>query len=78
LEKQKEKIWYIASERYKGWRGTLSTTYRASKNYAERIGNVPEDIDLVEWHYLLLYFRSEEFKVNSSKCTLTNKLYQLK
>jgi hypothetical protein len=25
-----------------------------------------------------LYFRSEEFKVNSSKCTLTNKLYQLK
>jgi len=27
------------------------------------MGNKPEDLDIVEWHYLVLYFGSEEFQV---------------
>jgi len=61
------KIWDIARERYKGWRAALSATYRAYNTYAERIINKPEEINIVEWHYLLFYFSSDEFKVSSSK-----------
>ena len=59
----KKKIWTIANERYKGWRSTLSATYKAYATYDERMGNKPEDLDIVEWHYLVLYFGSEEFQV---------------
>jgi len=59
----KRKICTIANERYKGWRSTLSATYKAYATYDERMGNKPEDLDIVEWHYLVLYFGSEEFQV---------------
>ncbi|XP_020400291.1 uncharacterized protein [Zea mays] len=57
-----EKIWSIAKERYKGWRSTLSSTYKAYNSYAERMKNKPEDVDIVEWHYMVLYFGSEKFQ----------------
>lgn len=62
-EEHKEKIMAIANERYKGWRSTLSSTYKAYNNYAERMKHKPEDLDIVEWHYMVLYFGTESFKV---------------
>jgi hypothetical protein len=74
-DKKKEKIWHIAQERYRGWRSNLSATYRAHNTYAERIRHVPEEVNLLEWHYLLLYFGSNKFKVTTIlKSTLSNKL----
>jgi hypothetical protein len=61
VDKRKEKIWSIAQDRYTGWRATLSATYRAYNSYAERMRNIPEEINLVEWHYLQLYFGSDKF-----------------
>jgi hypothetical protein len=66
-DQRKEKIWSIAQERYKGWRSNLSATYKAYNSYGERIRNKPEEVDLVEWHYLQLYFGSDKFKVSYSK-----------
>ncbi|KAF0892810.1 hypothetical protein E2562_017766, partial [Oryza meyeriana var. granulata] len=66
-DKRKEKIWNIAKERYKGWRSALSATYRAYNSYGERIRNKPEEIHLLEWHYLQLYFGSDKFKKVSSQ-----------
>lgn len=59
----KKKIWTIANERYKGWRSTFSATYRAYDTYEERMRHKPEDLDIVEWHYLVMYFGSEQFQV---------------
>jgi hypothetical protein len=53
----------VAKERYKGWRSTFSATYKAYESYDERMKNKPDDLDLVEWHYLILYFGSEAFQV---------------
>uniref|UniRef100_A0ACD5WV41 Uncharacterized protein n=1 Tax=Avena sativa TaxID=4498 RepID=A0ACD5WV41_AVESA len=39
-----EKILKIANERYRGWRATLSSTYKAYKTDAARLANVPEDL----------------------------------
>ncbi|TVU08750.1 hypothetical protein EJB05_42162, partial [Eragrostis curvula] len=58
----REKILKIAHERYKGWRATLSATYRAYPTYEMRMKNLPKDIDIVEWHYLNMYFGSRKFK----------------
>lgn len=62
-EVSKEKILKIARERYKGWRSTFSATYKAYDNYDERMKNKPQDLDIVEWHYLIMYFGSKKFKV---------------
>ena len=43
----KKKIWTIANERYKGWRSSLSATYKAYTTYDERMINKPEDLDIV-------------------------------
>ncbi|XP_066358284.1 uncharacterized protein [Miscanthus floridulus] len=61
----KKKIWAIANERYKGWRSTFSATYRAYDTYDERMRHKPEDLHIVEWHYLVLYFGREEFQACS-------------
>ena len=53
----------MAKERYKGWRSIFSATYKAYDSYDERMKNKPDDMDLVEWHYLILYFGSEAFQV---------------
>ena len=62
-EENRNKIWAVANDRYKGWRSTLSATYRAYTTYDERMKNKPEELDIVEWHYLLSYFGSEPFQV---------------
>lgn len=68
VEEPKEKIWAIAKERYKGWRAAFSATYRAYRTDAERMKHKPEDLDNVEWYYLIQYFGSEKFQV----CTMVN------
>lgn len=62
-DESKEKIWKIAKEHYKGWRSAFSATYRAYNSYEERMTHKPEDLDIVEWHYLITYFGSKKFKV---------------
>jgi len=66
-EENRKKIWTIANERYKGWRSTLSATYRAYTTDDERMRHKPEELDIVEWHYLVMYFGSEEFQRISNK-----------
>ena len=59
----KQKILTIANERYKGWRSTFSAMYRAYNTYDERMRHKPEDLDIIEWHYLVSYFDTEDFQV---------------
>ncbi|TVU13729.1 hypothetical protein EJB05_37153, partial [Eragrostis curvula] len=47
-EETREKILKIAQERYKGWRSTLSATYRAYPTYELRMKHLPTDLDIVE------------------------------
>ncbi|XP_039822989.1 uncharacterized protein LOC120685247 [Panicum virgatum] len=68
-EDGKEKIWAVAKEWYKGWRSIFSATYKAYDSYDERMKNKPDDLDLVEWHYLILYFGSEAFQKVSNRNT---------
>uniref|UniRef100_A0ACD6AJN8 Uncharacterized protein n=1 Tax=Avena sativa TaxID=4498 RepID=A0ACD6AJN8_AVESA len=39
-----EKVLRIAMERYRGWRATLSSTYKAYKTDEARLANVPDDL----------------------------------
>jgi hypothetical protein len=55
-----EKILDIARERYRGWRCTLHSTYKAYKTDEERRANRPEDVDPGEWDYLIEYFGSDQ------------------
>jgi len=68
VEEPKEKIWAIAKERCKGWHAAFSATYRAYRTDAERMKQKPEDLDNVEWYYLIQYFGSEKFQV----CKMVN------
>ncbi|WVZ64050.1 hypothetical protein U9M48_013626 [Paspalum notatum var. saurae] len=63
------KILGLARSRYADWRSTLSTTYRAYESDAKRAKNKPEDVDIVEWHYLMKYFATENFQAVSKKNT---------
>ena len=62
-EENRKKIWTIANEYYKWWSSTFSATYRAYTTYDEKMRHKPEELDIVEWHYLVLYFGSEKFQV---------------
>ena len=64
IEDASEKIWAIAKDRYKGWRASFSSTYKAYSTDAQRMKNKPEDLDNVEWYYLIQYFGSEKFQVS--------------
>jgi putative IMPACT (imprinted ancient) family translation regulator len=48
-----ENILTIAQERYKGWRSSFNSTYKAYSTDAERMKHKPEDLDIVEWYYLI-------------------------
>jgi len=61
IEDASEKICAIAKERYKGWRASFSSTYKAYSTDAQRMKHKPEDLDNVEWYYLIQYFGSERF-----------------
>jgi hypothetical protein len=56
IDNASEKIWDIASDWYRRWQSTYSATYKAYNDYNERMKKHPEDMDIVEWHYLMLYF----------------------
>ena len=59
-----EKVLKIAMERYRGWRATLSSTYRAYKTDEARLANVPEDLQVEEWEWMIDYFGNDaKFKV---------------
>jgi hypothetical protein len=58
-----EKIWHIVVECYKGCRSTFSATARAYDNYNQRMLHKPKELDIVEWHYLLMYFSTAKLKV---------------
>ena len=61
-----EKILKIAKERYRCWRATLSSTYKAYKTDAARLANVPEDIQREEWEWMIKYFGTDsKFQVIS-------------
>ncbi|RLN42133.1 uncharacterized protein C2845_PM01G48300 [Panicum miliaceum] len=79
-KENKKKKWTTANEHYKGWRSTLSATCKTYTTYDERMINRPNDLDIVEWHYLVLYFCSEEFQRISNKNSLNRqnrKIYPL-
>jgi hypothetical protein len=63
VEDASEKILEIAQERYKCWRSSFSATYKAHSTDAERMKDKPEELDNVEWYYLIQYFGSERFQV---------------
>jgi hypothetical protein len=42
---------------------TFSSTYKAYKDYDERMKKHPKDLDIAEFHYLMLYFGTEKFQV---------------
>ena len=54
-----EKILKIAHERYRGWRSTFHSTYKAYNTDAARLANVPEDLQLEEWEWLMDYFGND-------------------
>ena len=61
-----EKVLKIAKERYRGWRSTLSSTYKAYKIDAARLANLPEDLQPEEWEWMIEYFGTDsKFQVIS-------------
>ena len=63
-EETEKRVLKIAMERYRGWRSTLSSTYKAYKTDEARLANVPEDLQLEEWEWLINYFGNDaKFKV---------------
>ena len=65
-------IWDIAKERYKGWRPTFSATAKAYNSYHQRMLHKPKELDIVECHYLLKYFRIAKFQICSTLLLLLN------
>ncbi|XP_022680945.1 rRNA-processing protein EFG1-like [Setaria italica] len=65
IEDATEKIWEITKERYKGWRASFSSTYKAYSTYAQRMKHKHEDLDDVECYYLIQYFGSKPFQENA-------------
>lgn len=55
-----EKILKIAKERYRGWRASLSCTYKAYKTDDARMSNIPEDLQPEEWEWLIEYFGTDQ------------------
>nr|XP_045089385.1 uncharacterized protein LOC109733696 isoform X2 [Aegilops tauschii subsp. strangulata]XP_045089386.1 uncharacterized protein LOC109733696 isoform X2 [Aegilops tauschii subsp. strangulata] len=54
-----EKVLKIAKERYRGWRSTLSSTYKAYKTDAARLANLPDDLQPEEWEWMIEYFGTD-------------------
>lgn len=66
----KGKFLTIARERYRGWRSTLHSTYKAYSTDAQRRANKPEDVTPEEWDYMINYFGTDlKFKELSRKNT---------
>jgi hypothetical protein len=76
-EDAKEKILDIVSEQYRGWRSTFSVTYKAYNNYDERMKKKPDDLDIIEWHYLVLYFGTEKFQVREQLLYIIRDMFKI-
>ena len=63
IDYAKEKILTVAQEGYEGWRAKFNSRFEAYNSYDARMKDQPEDLDTVEWHYLIMYFGSPKFKV---------------
>jgi hypothetical protein len=69
----REMIWAIARERYKGWRSNFSATAKRYNSHHQRMLHKPQELDIVEWNYLMKYFSIAKFKVcSTSLILLTN------
>ncbi|XP_044954990.1 uncharacterized protein LOC123405314 [Hordeum vulgare subsp. vulgare] len=74
-----EKVLTIAKERYRGWRSTLSSTYKAYKTDAARLANLPEDLQPEEWEWMIEYFGTDlKFQERSQKNTDNRKKQKTK
>uniref|UniRef100_N1R528 Uncharacterized protein n=1 Tax=Aegilops tauschii TaxID=37682 RepID=N1R528_AEGTA len=74
-----EKVLKIAKERYRGWRSTLSSTYKAYKTDAARLANLPEDLQPEEWEWMIEYFGTDsKFQDRSQKNTDNRKKQKTK
>jgi hypothetical protein len=71
----REKIWNIATERYKGWRSTFSAMAKAYDSYRQIMLHKPKELDIVEWQYLLKYFSTAKFKVCSTLLLLLSNTF---
>ncbi|KAF7102134.1 hypothetical protein CFC21_103318 [Triticum aestivum] len=65
-----EKVLKIAKERYRGWRSTLSSTYKAYKTDAARLANLSEDLQPEEWEWMIEYFGTDSKFQVISKITI--------
>ena len=58
------KILRIAQERYRGWKSTLSATFKAYKdNHEKLLRNRPKELDPEEWEGMIKYFKTDDFQV---------------
>ena len=58
-----EKVLKITKERYRGWRSTLSSTYKAYRTDTARLANLPRP---EEWEWMIQYFgKDSKFQVIS-------------
>ncbi|KAM3405179.1 hypothetical protein ACQJBY_007960 [Aegilops geniculata] len=71
-----EKVLKIAKERYRGWRSTLSSTYKAYKTDAARLANLPEDLQPEEWEWMIEYFGTDSKFQDSSQKNADNRKKQ--
>ncbi|KAM0824641.1 hypothetical protein ACQ4PT_070061 [Festuca glaucescens] len=70
-----EKVLKIAKERYRGWRSTLSSTYKAYKTDAARLANLLEDLQLEEWEWMIDQKNSDNRKKQKTKHRVGSKSY---
>lgn len=57
------KILRIAQERYRGWKSTLSATFKAYKDdHKKLLQNRPEELDPEEWEGMIKYFKTDDFQ----------------
>ncbi|XP_048556554.1 uncharacterized protein LOC125537302 isoform X2 [Triticum urartu] len=71
-----EKVLKIAKERYRGWRSTLSSTYKAYKTDAARLANLPEDLQPEEWEWMIEYFGTDSKFQEHSQMNADNRKKQ--
>uniref|UniRef100_A0A8I6XTS0 Uncharacterized protein n=1 Tax=Hordeum vulgare subsp. vulgare TaxID=112509 RepID=A0A8I6XTS0_HORVV len=73
------KVLTIAKVRSRGWRSTLSSTYKAYKTDAARLANLPEDLQPEEWEWMIEYFGTDlKFHERSQKNTDSRKKQKTK
>ncbi|WMV29613.1 hypothetical protein MTR67_022998 [Solanum verrucosum] len=52
---------------FRAWEARLHNHYCAYSTDEDKLSNLPEDVELEDWKYLVKYFGSEKFKVISER-----------